>query len=217
MGRPSQRYHSNHLIGEKFGRLLIISDLGTKEFKGHKRRLVYCLCDCGFTLVTLFTGVRSGHTTSCGCYIKEKMKINSFKIKHGESKIQTLTYKSWRNLNSRIGKHKDYLDVTIDPRWSEYKNFVADMGERPSSKHSLDKDIRIPNNRHYSKETCMWATQRQQMNSTRRNIKISIKGKEIPLQYVLDILKPDIAISCLGRRLREGIPFLKAIQKEVRC
>ena len=56
--------------------------------------------------------------------------------------------------------------IRVCERWrTSYKNFIADVGPRPSPKHSID---RYPNNDgDYKKSNCRWATAEQQRNNQR--------------------------------------------------
>ena len=74
-------------------------------------------------------------------------------------------YQSWHSMVRRctwIG-HKDYqhyggAGITMDPRWIDYKAFLADMGPRPEGT-TLD---RRDNAHGYWKENCRWATLSEQ-------------------------------------------------------
>lgn len=67
-----------NIIGNKYGRLTVIADAPpTKDRRGHKIRMVECVCDCGNHIVCQLNAVKSGHTVSCGCYSKE---LNSKKF-----------------------------------------------------------------------------------------------------------------------------------------
>lgn len=60
-------------IGQKYGRLTVIEDLGIflKDGTSTKRHYYKCRCDCGNEVVAVGSRLGNGHTTSCGCYSKE--------------------------------------------------------------------------------------------------------------------------------------------------
>jgi hypothetical protein len=56
-------------VGLKFGRLTVISE----EFDKGKRT-AHCLCDCGNSHKANAHKLKTGHTTSCGCYNLDRLK-----------------------------------------------------------------------------------------------------------------------------------------------
>lgn len=54
--------------------------------------------------------------------------------------------------------------VTVCERWKHFKNFVEDMGIRPSKNHSID---RIDVNGNYEPSNCKWSTRKEQNRNKR--------------------------------------------------
>lgn len=77
----------------------------------------------------------------------------------------------WRSMLARCNRPSavgyEYYGakgITVCKRWHKYENFLADMGERPSKLHSLD---RLDSTKGYSLKNCRWATRsEQQKNKT---------------------------------------------------
>jgi hypothetical protein len=101
--------------------------------------------------------------------------------RHGMS--GTREYAVWRHIKDRC-LHSNGLDyknyggrgITICDRWRySFMNFFADMGLRPSNKHTID---RIDNDGNYEPLTCQWATRQQQARNTRiqHNNKTGLSG-----------------------------------------
>jgi hypothetical protein len=69
--------------------------------------------------------------------------------------------RSWRDYGAR--------GITVCARWRhDFPAFLADMGERPSPNHSID---RIDANGQYAPDNCRWATALQQRHN--RRLKLS--------------------------------------------
>ena len=61
-----------NIIGQRFNRLVVIEDDGTRSSKGDIKWL--CQCDCGNLYHALGYRLRNGRTKSCGCLNDEKRR-----------------------------------------------------------------------------------------------------------------------------------------------
>lgn len=165
------------LTGTRFGRLVVVS---RAEYKGGQPAW-YCLCDCGQGKVCLGTNLKSGKSQSCGCLRNEMVSERS--LKHGNRRGVGKTSREYETWCSMIGRcetdtntsYHNYgaRGITVCERWrSSFDNFLADMGERPSPKHSLD---RIDVNGNYEPSNCRWVTKEEQMRN-RRTLKSNTTG-----------------------------------------
>jgi hypothetical protein len=159
-----------NLSGLRFGRLLVLSRQG-KNWK--------CLCDCGNEKNIYGNSLTKGATISCGCFFKEQAV--SRMTTHG--KCYTSEYRIWRDMigrcvNQKNKRFKDYggRGISVCERWRKFENFSADMGQRPSSAHSID---RINNDGNYERSNCRWATTSQQAFNRRNNRVIIIDNQKI--------------------------------------
>lgn len=155
------------LSGLKFGRLTVIERVKNKK---SVQALWLCKCDCGNTKIVLSSSLRKCYTTSCGCYKNEVNTINA--TKHGLS--HTHEYTTWKNIIARCTKHEHKLykyyggrGIKVCDRWMNFLSFFEDMGERPTSKHSID---RINNDGNYEPSNCKWSTKQEQAINRRLRI-----------------------------------------------
>lgn len=143
------------LSGKKFGRLTAIEEAGRTK----QGSVVWkCICDCGGSKSVSAASLRQGHTKSCGCLQKE----NPPPVIKTHGRTKTPEHNSWRGMidrcflpSSRYYRIYGGRGITVAPEWLSFEQFLADMGEKPSPSHSLD---RIDPNKGYSKDNCRWAT-----------------------------------------------------------
>lgn len=60
---------TKNLVGVKFNRLLVMNYLYTEKFSSYWE----CKCDCGNFSIVSASNLGSGGTTSCGCYLRDRM------------------------------------------------------------------------------------------------------------------------------------------------
>ena|SRR5579859_6660637 len=166
--------------GKKYGRLLVISFHGKNK---NNQALWNCICDCGNHTIVVGKVLRDGTTVSCGCFKREN-DIRMFTV-HGHARPgkKTSEYYAWMNIKGRCYNPKDInyknyggRGIKVCDRWLEsFENFLADMGPKPSSKHSID---RFPDNDgDYGPGNTRWATRAEQSRNTSRNKRLTIGGE----------------------------------------
>ena len=63
-----------NIVGERFGKILVLSRSEVpKGIKDNREAFFLCRCDCGKEKIIRGNSLRSGLTTSCGCFHKEKL------------------------------------------------------------------------------------------------------------------------------------------------
>lgn len=164
-----QSYGSLKTVGPAF--FLPVGKQGRKcDFQ-----VVECDCD-GSYYVKRVDDMKSGRVTSCGCA----------RNIHGCSNKPETGYKCWESMLHRCrsaddhkSRHHGGRGITVCSRWQGkdgFIHFLADMGPRPSLGHSID---RYPNpDGNYEPSNCRWATQKEQMNNTRRNVWVEHNGEK---------------------------------------
>jgi hypothetical protein len=104
------------------------------------------------------------------------------------------------NPNNRFFSHYGGRGISVCDRWrSDFRNFLADLGPKPSPRHSLD---RIDNDGIYEPGNCRWADRGTQANNKRNNRLITIGG--ISLTIPQWAKRSGIECPTLKGRLRRG-------------
>lgn len=165
----------HNLLGKQFGRWTVIGP--APDDSGHRSRWK-CVCTCGKVKDAIYSiNLIRGRSQSCGCWVADVLKV--IKTTHGHT--DSVEYAAWCKAKGRCDapndksyKHYGGRGITMCERWRDsFASFLADMGVRPSDKHSLD---RIDVNGDYSPSNCRWATPKQQQMNKRRSVNIVYQG-----------------------------------------
>ena len=159
------------LIGLRFGRL-VVRQRASKDGRGASRW--QCACDCGGEATCFCVDLRRGHSTSCGCAKAEQSARNGkANNRHGHTRgrLRSPEYISWSCMHARCrvpGTNSFELyggrGISVCERWSSFENFLADMGSRPTPRHSID---RRDGDGNYTPENCRWSTHAEQQANRR--------------------------------------------------
>lgn len=194
------------LTGNKFGRLTVVKKIGGTKYGNVSWE---CLCDCGNTTIVTGSHLNSNHTTSCGCYQRQRASEASLQHGHSLNGVMSPTYGSWSHMKTRCNNpnypfFENYggRGITYCERWSKFDNFLEDMGERPKGRYSLE---RIDNEGNYEPSNCKWIPLGNQAYNTTRSANLTYKGKTKCMAEWAKIL--NVSYWKIKYRRKKGVPF----------
>lgn len=185
------------LTGQRFARLTAVRILGSDPTT---RAMVWeCLCVCGQTIATRAASLTTGKTKSCGCLQREAVRASGhMATTHGHTskrKWRTTSpeYATWARIKRRCTNPNDSRypyyggrGIAVCPEWTEsFERFLADMGARPSSGHSIERN---DPNKDYAPGNCRWAVKRDQANNTRKTVWLAWRGQSWPMTILAEEL-----------------------------
>ena len=168
------------LTGQTINRLVVIREAG-RDKGGHVLWLCRCLGntgdDCGNEVIVRGDSLRNEHTTSCGCYNRER--VVETRTTHGMCK--TRLYIIWLGILGRAGVIKgasekvkrNYQDrgIIVCSEWLIFENF-RDWALTHGYKDGLQIDRR-DNDKGYCPENCRWVSRRENINNRRNTLRLS--------------------------------------------
>lgn len=203
-------------VGAKYGKLTVIG-VGDVYVQPNMDRHASSIveCECGQTRTVTNRHLKNGHTKSCGCRVTDVL----IKRNTTHNLSRTPEYCSWNCMITRVTNEtrEKYANhggrgIAICERWRHsFENFIADMGQKTTHKHTLD---RIDNEGNYScgkcgqcvangwTANCRWATPLEQANNQRKNVRLTFYGKEMTLAEWSRISQ--VASSTISLRLKRG-------------
>lgn len=203
------------LSNKHFGRLTVFERSDSND--AQNKPMWVCQCECFAWVTVRGSDLKRGNVQSCGCLLIENRK----RIKHGQSRQKHISseYTTWQGMKRRCldPNNKCYhryggRGIKVCERWMHsFENFLADMGERPFPKATLD---RKKNNEDYSKSNCKWSTATEQAQNKSNTIYVDYKGKSMSVHEVA--LLVGISSNTICKRLRRGWSLERALNQPIK-
>lgn len=169
-------WKAEDLTGQRFGKVTVLSRVANNK---HGRAVWLCKCDCGNEKEIPAANLKSGRTTSCGCYSRGlKRKTGT----HGMT--NTRIFHEWQSMLQRCNnpnsqRYKDYggRGIKVCDEWIDsfvsFCEWSLDNGYNETL--TLDrKDV----DGNYSPDNCRWITNFEQQSNKRNNRIIECSGEK---------------------------------------
>ena len=191
------------LEGKRFGWLTVLRRAGSLQAGGiqHAKPTWLCRCTCGQEVVVRGDYLRQGKKKSCtlnGHYFRQDFNT----VAEDERKI-------WGGMIQRCYNPKNMpafasygaRGIRVHRSWkNSFQQFLADMGPRPSKKHSID---RYPKrNGNYEPGNCRWATAREQGLNKDSTVRVQFRGEVVTVREYAE--KIGVNARMIQKRLRAG-------------
>lgn len=202
-------------VGDKVHYLTIIEKIGSRKDKHFVTK-----CECGTIKKFRYSAFYSRRPAkSCGCKTIELLRNARTIHGHGDTSHSnhSRTYQSWMSMKERCDdpNHKSYLQyggrgIYYCSRWSNFVEFLADMGKRPEGK-TLG---RIDNDGIYEPTNCEWQTHKEQARNRRSSRYLSFDNKNYCLSQWAEYL--GCSDDVLQKRLDNGWSIERTLTTTVR-
>lgn len=178
-------------VGDRFGKLTVVSFFEAKRASGATKTLASCLCDCGAEPDVEKYNLSSGNSTACmEC---KRIASRGARATHGHSynnstatNLERKCYYTWQAIKRRCRKEYDSayyrygaVGIDVSDDWHDsYESFYRDMGLPSTQDCQID---RIDNNKGYFKGNCRWVSRKENARNKSNNRIIEAFGESKPL------------------------------------
>lgn len=165
------------MIGLRFGRLTV-----TASSRRDGRTYLSCACDCGRDCSVRRDHLRSGRTSSCGCWHDEAASIVNTVHGHKTRLGASAEYRAWCGMVDRCHREANprYADyggrgIRVCAEWrNDFRLFLSHVGPRPAPGLSIDR-VRVDGN--YEPGNVRWADRKTQARNVRNRKLIHAFGR----------------------------------------
>ncbi len=168
------------LTGQRFGRLVVVSQAETKNQQVRWN----CVCDCGEPKITRGHTLRHGKCRSCGCLLSTNRR------KHGGTSRRL--YRVWSAMRGRCSNPKNMgyhnyggRGISVCDEWQEYKAF-EDWADAHGYASDLEID-RIDVDGNYEPENCRFVTRKENARNLRTTVWTTYRGNRVSLSDLAEI------------------------------
>lgn len=104
--------------------------------------------------------------------------------------------------------------ISVCKRWkANFQNFKDDMGDPPTSKHTLERK-NVDGN--YTPSNVCWALPIDQANNRRNNRIVSYNGETLTLTQAVEKYGNGLSLQCVHYRLKHGMTLEEALERPVK-
>lgn len=211
-------------VGDKFGKLTVVSFYESVRDSGSIKRMASVSCDCGNVLGVEKYNLTNGNTSQCQECARKSRAKNRVTHGHSDSKknenpIGYSCYTRWQAMKRRCyseadKRYKDYggRGIRVCDRWlHSYENFLSDMGLPPAIGYQID---RKDNDGDYEPGNCHWVSQSENSRNKRNSRFITAFGKTATLSEWAE--ETGIKRETIARRLNSGLCAESALDTKLK-
>lgn len=200
------------LSGKRFGRWKVL----------HRNTIVTkyvawtCQCRCGTTKDVRAALLANGRSKSCGCLRRAighaRGKTSRKHGMNGTPEYMAYHQAKHRCTNPNSKSWDCYGGRGIRFSFMSFEQFFAELGLRPSPRHSLD---RVDNEGHYEPGNIRWATREEQSNNRRKRNKptrqrfVTANGRTMNIRQWAE--ETGVSENAITKRLGRGWPPEEAV------